>query len=256
MLNLEKIAINAVTNALNSDELKQTIESRIEKTITSVLHESFHEYSDFGRDFKEAVKNEMKLDLESVGFLEYNHFVAATIKDRFKAQTESATFNQVDEMLKSIIGSAAPVVTIDSLVDDMKKQKEDHDDSHCGQFALIFSRGANSWDNGKIKISFDDDREMYDGRDNRAGDCRSSITVSMETKKVIGFDMGHQGNTEKAKITTYNHNFESKLFRMYATGTVIDFGDHDESIMEMTPGDELSADEFDIDTSYDWHEDY
>lgn len=256
MLNLEKIAINAVTNVLNSDELKQTIEARIEKTITSVLHESFQEYSDFGRDFKEAVKKEMKLDLDNVGFLEYNHFVAATIKDRFKAQTESATFNQIDEMLKKIIGGAAPVVTIDDLVDDLQKQRDEYSDRHCGQFALIFSRGADSWNNGEIKISFDDDKEMYDGRDNTAKHCRSSITVSMETKKVIGFDMGHQGNTEKAKVTTYRHNFESKLFRMYATGTVIDFGEYDEPIMEMTPGEEMSATDMDIDTSYPWHEDY
>lgn len=255
MLNLEQVAINAVSKVLSSDELKQTVESSVEKTITSIMKDTFREYSDFGKAFKKAIEEQMKVDLDNVGFLEYNHFVAATIKDRFKAQTEGPTFNQIDEMLKGIIGSAAPVVTIDNLVDDLKKQKEEYDQGHCGQFALIFSRGADSWDNGKIKINFHKDKEMYISTERSAKHCDSSITISMDTKKVIGFDMGYQGDTDKAKLTTYRHDFESKLFRMYATGTVIDLGDYGESIMEIMPGEELSAYDIDIDTSYDWHED-
>ncbi|MFI3273268.1 hypothetical protein [Vibrio sp.] len=54
MLDLEKIALDAVTNALNSDSLKESIEKKITETIEKEITDMFRSYSDFGKSFEKG----------------------------------------------------------------------------------------------------------------------------------------------------------------------------------------------------------
>lgn len=258
MLNIEKIAIEAVKNALNSEALQKSIEEKITETITRELTDQFRSYSEFGKAFDAAIKENMKIDLDNVGFMEYNHFVATTIKDKFKSQLSKPTENQIENMINDVIQLQPETVSLDDIVQKLKDAKSEYEHDHSGSFALWVTRGSESYNNGKLTIHFDEDSTIgwAGDKEKQPKDCGYSFEIDMNTKKVIGFNLGHRGNTGTATVKAWRHCVESSFFKMYATGSKIDLGDYEESIMEMAPGDELSGyDDLDIDTSYEWHED-
>lgn len=255
MLNIEQVAIEAVKNALNSESLKEIVEKKITETIEREVSDQFRTYSDFGKAFETAIKEQMKIDLDNIGFTEYNHFVATTIKNKFKAQLGKPLENQVDNLINEVLKLESDTVTLDSIIEDWRKAKSEYDQDSCGQFAFFVVRGADSWDNGQLTFYFDEDLEKsYSQRSKRPSDCEASFTISMDTKKVIRFNLGFAGDSETPQVRTWRHCVESKFFRMYATGSVIDLGDYEDAIMELTPGGEFDADDLDIDTCYEWYE--
>ncbi|TGZ35341.1 hypothetical protein EQ875_01622 [Photobacterium damselae subsp. damselae] len=256
MLDLEKIATDAVTKALNSDSLKESIEKKISETIEREVTDMFRSYSDFGKTFEKAVKEKMILNVDQLNFTNYNQWLAVTIKERFKAHIERPTFNQIDNMLNEIMPVAAPQVSLDDLIESLRKSKDEYDSDHCGRFAVCFKR-----DNGYlakyITISFDEDFEQYTFRSSfchnrKSADCSCSIKIELGSYKVVGFDIGSRGNTDTAKVRTFKRDFESKLFNMYAAGTVIELGDYLEAFNNMQEGDELDAEDLGVDNSYEW----
>lgn len=255
MINIEKIAIEAVKNTLNSDSLKEAIETRIQEAITSKLEDQFRTYSDFGRAIESAIKEQMKIDLDNIGFTEYNHFVATTIKNKFAEQANKASENQIENMINEVLRLESDVVTLDSIIEKFRNAKSDYDHDSCGRFAFFVTRGGDSWNNGRLTFHFDSELEKsFSTSRKRASDCETSFTISMDTKKVIGFNLGHYGNTNTPEVKTWRHDVQSMFFRMYATGSVIDLGDYEDAIMEMTPGEERDADDLDIDNCYPWFE--
>lgn len=255
MLNIEQIAIEAVKNTLNSDSLKEVIEAQIQETITRELKDQFRTYSGFGKALEAAVKEQMKIDLDNIGFTEYNHFVATTIKNKFAEQIGKTTENQIENMINEVLRLESDVITLDSIIEKFRNAKSDYDHDSCGQFAFFITRGGDSWNNGQLTFHFDDELERsFSTERKRPSDCEASFTISMDTKKVTGFNLGRWGDTNEPKVKAWRHDVESMFFRMYATGSVIDLGDHEEAIMEMGPGCEWDADDLDIDTYYPWYE--
>ncbi|MBY3789538.1 hypothetical protein HPQ32_14010 [Photobacterium carnosum] len=256
MLNLEQIAINAVKKALNSDSLKESIEKKITETIESEITYMFRSYSDFGKSFEKAVQEKMMLNVDELNFTNYNHWLAVTIKERFKAHTERPTFNQIDTMLNEIMPVSAIQVSLDDLIDGLRNSKDKYDSDHSGRFAVCFSRNSGCLAK-YITIGFDEEFKKgghgYSSDNPKtASDCSYSIKVDISSHKVVGFDMGYRGNTDSAKIITWKHDFESKLFNMYAAGSVIDLGDYLEAFNNMQEGDDLNADDLGIEYSYKW----
>ncbi|PTO77591.1 hypothetical protein [Vibrio splendidus] len=258
MLNIEQIATNAVKNTLASAELQEAIEKKIEETITSELTDFFRSYSDFGKAFKGALKDQLKLDMDNLGILEYNHFITTTIRERFNKHIEGPVVNQVDTLLNEICPTAGETVQFDDLITMLKDGITDYQPDHSGSFAVCFKREDRSWNSSYISIGFDEDSatsSYLSTGDKSFNECRNTIQVDIKTRKVIGFNIGYQGNDSKAKVTTFKRDFESHLFRMYATGSVIDFGDIHDQFMELGEGDEVTAYDMDIETEYDWAND-
>ncbi|EDP60820.1 hypothetical protein [Vibrio sp. AND4] len=255
MLNIEQIATNAVKNTLASSELQEAIEKKIESTITSQLTDFFRCYSDFGKAFEGALKEQLKLDMNNLGITEYNHYITTTIRERFNKHMEGPAINQIDSLINEICPTAGETVQFDDLITKLKDGITDYQSDHSGRFAICFKRKDYSWDSDHIHIGFDEEAEssaVFCSGDKLFDDCKSSIKIERKTRKVVGFDIGYQGNDSKAKVSTYRHDFESFLFRMYATGSVIDFGDINEQVMDLGAGEEISAYYMDIDTSYYW----
>ncbi|PTO69296.1 hypothetical protein [Vibrio splendidus] len=258
MLNIEQIATNAVKNTLASAELQEAIEKKIEETITSELTDFFRSYSDFGKAFQDTLKSQLKLDMDNLGILEYNHFITTTIRERFNKHIEGPVINQVDTLLNEICPTAGETVQFDDLITMLKGGITDHECDHSGRFMVCFKRENENWNSSFISIGFDGEAESDSYRSNenkRFSECRASIEVDINTRKVIGFDISSQGSSKKAKVITFKRDFESYLFRMYATGSVIDFGDIQDQVMEIGKGEEISAYDMDIETGYDWAND-
>lgn len=258
MLNIEQIAINAVKNTLASDELKGAIEQKIEETITSQLSSFFRSYSDFGKSFEAALNDQLKLDMSNVGILEYNHFITTTLRERFNKHIEGPAINQIDTLIGEICPTASEVVEFDDLVEKLRDSKSEYEDSHSGRFSVCFMRREESWRSDELNIGFDEEsRRGYSGHgsEKKFSDCSCSIRVNLKTRKVVGFDIGYQGSDSKAKLTTFKRDFESFLFRLYASGSVIDFGDITDAVMEIAEGEETNAYNLDMDTGYEWAHD-
>lgn len=252
MLNLEQIAIDAVKNVMNSDALKEAIEKKITETITSEITDTFRSYSPFAKAFEAAIKEQMKIDLDNIGFMEYNHFVATTIKKKFMDQLGKPTEEQIGNMVNEVLQLQAETVTLESILDDWRNSKTEYDPNQPERFAFFVSRGKDSWNNGKITFHFDEDSVLGYSSERKASNCDYSLTISMDTKKVIGFDLGCGGSKDDAKIKRWRHALESNFFRMYASGTVIDLENYEDLIIEMMPGDVFSANDIDADSAYTW----
>lgn len=257
MLDLEKIALNAVTKALNSESLKEAIENKITETIEREVTDIFRSYSDFGKSFEKALKEKMMLDVEQLNFTEYNHWLTVTIKERFKQHTERPTFEQIDKMLNEIMPVAAETVSLDDLIEKLRKSSDEYDSNKSGRFAVCFNRDT-GYSAKYITIGFDSEfeKQSYSSYNSpkKAKECECSIRVDISTHKVVGFDMGFQGGQDDARLLTWRHDFESNCFRMYAAGSVIDLGDYLEAFNNMQEGEYLDADDLCIENCYEWYE--
>ncbi|OME10426.1 hypothetical protein BSK47_30850, partial [Paenibacillus odorifer] len=60
--------------------VEKIIKKQLESTIKDIVEDSLRSWSDFGKGLKEAVKNQLQINLEQLDIPSYNHVILDAIK--------------------------------------------------------------------------------------------------------------------------------------------------------------------------------
>ena len=82
MIDLNKIVNDALVEMEGEKFVEGVVKKRLQETITSIVDDIFRSYSDFGKNLKNHIEENLKIDFENLGIEGYNTLVLAVVKEQ------------------------------------------------------------------------------------------------------------------------------------------------------------------------------
>lgn len=202
-------------NILVNDSLKriqeegyveEVVEEKIKKTITEIINDLFREWGPFGKNLKEELGNNLKVNLQELDLASYNHMVNNVVKENLDKIIHVKGTEKMKESLEKLLASAKDEYTLSELIEQMKADESHHGDS--------ITLHINDEGSSLAFIYFDPD----EGK--RKYDCKYSITVALETNEVRA--VGIDGSAFDNKVIMGGlFGLDETLFKIYTNGAKI-----------------------------------
>lgn len=215
--------MNAIINnklaELNAEGyVEKIIKKQLEDTIKDVVEDSLRSWSDFGKGLKEAVKNQMQINLDQLDIPSYNHVILDAIKAELERSVHDVGVAKMQEQLQELLGTKQESIKfseiIKEMVDDELKlgelEYEDykeitvHADKNYSTLAFIYFDPQPDQPNYRCKYRLVLDKEG----------CINSVQIAdktFDTKAIMGG----------------LHGLEATLFKLYTHGTKVIMDDYE-----------------------------
>ena len=82
MIDLNKIVNDSLVEIKKEGFVEQVVKNRLEKTITEIVDDVFREWSDFGKNLKTYIEDNLNINLKNLGIEGYNKLVSLAVKEQ------------------------------------------------------------------------------------------------------------------------------------------------------------------------------
>lgn len=200
--------------------IEKTVKAQIEKTITSLIHDTFRDYSDFGKDLKEAIKNEIKIDFSQLSLGGYSTTITTMIRNILKEKMNEDSRKEVERFLVSLESNDIPkelkiTEMVKKITDNFKQNYCFHDGIEKGEgftFTFDFFKAFPSSDILKdhYKICIDPEE------DKSPNECLIRIDYNSDSEEITEVTIEDRSVTENTFYSTKKWTLEGYLFQLYA----------------------------------------
>lgn len=187
-----------------------SVNKHVQYTVDKIVEDVFGRYSDFGKDLKKEVEEQLSLDLKKLNIRAYNHMVLEVIKQKIDESVTTVGIETIKEELDALLGSGEPPsYKLSELVDFMKAEQAD-DEDYFGQKISLHVQDRTSLT--FIRMDPDIDKESYE--------CKYDITVRNDTGQIHSIEINGT-EFDNRLIMGGLHGLAKVLFKLYTMkGTV------------------------------------
>lgn len=219
------IASGAVIDYLRSDKGVAAIEAQVAKTVQEAIRSTLGEYSDFGKQVKEAVAKALAihgdLDLPS-----YNHTVLQLIRMNVEKATRDSIQGQVAERMKFLLEPAPAEILLSDLIAQYRKYLQDRSEAGCvcdsrQKFYVRLHEDAPYFFH--VALS-DDTPTKHSSPDIAFGVSFARIESRPDEKRrgeIYTLRFAHAKEVERDLFVGPLYGFERMLFQMHAAKTKV-----------------------------------
>lgn len=235
MKELETAVLNAATEMVKSGRLEAVCKKQIEESLTSIVKEVFSTYSPFGKNLKETIASQLKIDPSQLGLSEYNQTVLAIVQQKIDAVIDKTVRIKLAKDLDDLLGEAAPKeIKLSRLILDFKKwASKDGGGDGSGCTIILDPPEYSSY---YLAIDSKPRVTKYN--------CRFRLMIALSDGKVFGIHI--DGIDPSKSIFLGNmYGFPRQLFQMYAAGTriVVDERSFDTGLRDRNDDEEGEVDD-------------
>lgn len=213
MIDLNKIVNDTLVKLEKEQFVETVVKKRLEKTITEIVDDTFREWSDFGKNLKEYIRENLNVNLESLGLEGYNSLALAAIKEELDKCITIQGIEKIKETTKEILSDVKPEYTLSEIIECLKgaSLKEEYEYDEGDSIALIINGEEDGYKHiylseeepyGKSKYNYD-----YQIDINREG---KPYSIKLKGKEI-----------DKNKILGGLYGLDKLLFKIYASGSKI-----------------------------------
>lgn len=219
-MDLNKIVNDSLVKLEEEKFVEGVVKKRLEKTITDIVDDIFREYSDFGKNLKEHVEENLKIDLSNLGIEGYNTCVLAAIKEQLDKTITVQGIEKIKKTTEEMLQDVKDEYTLSELIEKLKdedyRDKWEHDEDD--KVALIIEDARNGYKHIYLSEEEESSRYSYDYQ----------ISIDKEGKPYSIRIKGDEINTKKILGGLYG--LDELLFKIYAHGSkiVLDQGEDPE----------------------------
>ena len=116
MIDLNKIVNDTLVKLEKEQFVETVVKKRLEKTITEIVDDTFREWSDFGKNLKEYIRENLNVNLESLGLEGYNSLALAAIKEELDKCITIQGIEKIKETTKEILSDVKPEYTLSEII--------------------------------------------------------------------------------------------------------------------------------------------
>ena len=141
MIDLNKIVNDTLVKLEKEQFVETVVKKRLEKTITEIVDDTFREWSDFGKNLKEYIRENLNVNLESLGLEGYNSLALAAIKEELDKCITIQGIEKIKETTKEILSDVKPEYTLSEIIERLKgaSLKEEYEYDEGDSIALIIN---------------------------------------------------------------------------------------------------------------------
>lgn len=215
-MNLETAVQDQLNALVGSGKIEEIIQSNVENTVKSIIKDSLSEYSDFGKNLKNVIKEVMKVDVSKVSALMYQQIVI----DQVNKSLEENLLTQIQQPLSAVLGKIlAPfeqrTYKLSEMVEVFKDQERDGDED--GYLTVLVEDGGYS----AIYVGLDkeEDKQRYS--------CEYQFSIDKKTGVIWSFEAkGYRSVSMDVTKNSFHGAFEKMLFNLYASQCPIELDEN------------------------------
>lgn len=210
MNDLKQAVIAAMDKIVASGAIEKKIEETIQKTIESIINETFRDHSDFSKNLKEQLSDKIKINLDLIDLPTYNVMIENAIKTRVNEVMTEQHAKLIQENIDSILKIEEKDWKLSEFIEEFKEQLHEYDGERSGESitCIVENGGGGSYkDMWHIRIDEDEGKEKYH--------CSIKLFVSDDMIKSVKYD-GEEW--DKDKFIGWKRGIEATLFRIYSQG--------------------------------------
>lgn len=226
MQELQNVVSTAFANIVASGAIEKAIEAKLEKTITEAIDNELRSYSDFGKAISDGVKRSLQVDFDNLGIPGYNDLILKILRQKLDANLSTALTAGIEEQMAELLAPAPTEITLEDLVDALKKDETRHGSPPDERITLIVEQDEH-YSSMQFTMVYLDRVAVSDKRS-----C--SHRIHLCDGKILGIHIDRK-DADKTLFVGPLFGFEKRLFQMYAAGTKLIVGDAHDDISRYYP---------------------
>lgn len=171
-MDLNLIVNNTLSELKEEGYVEKIVKKQLEKTIQDIIEDSLRSYSDFGKELKGQVQNQLQFNLQRLDIPSYNQVVLNIIKTELERSIHEDGAKRIQESIQEILGTAEKEYKLSDLIQEIVKQdcelnELDYDDyqeitviiedKYGSKHIYIDPEEDVSWYQCKYSLTLDDD---------------------------------------------------------------------------------------------------
>jgi hypothetical protein len=205
--------MNGLKNMQESGKVQEIVEKYLEKTIDSVVEDLFGSWSDFSKDLKKTIQDEIQINLKELKISSYNHMILNAVKEKLDTVISSTGIEKIEQELDQLLNAEQREYKLSELIEMLKKEAMEYEDPE---------------DFAEKEISFhhDSDRKTlhfiyFDSEEDKAHyRCAYRLVIHPETGLVQSIEINER-TFDNRLIMGGLRGLDGILFKIYSTGAKI-----------------------------------
>ena len=209
----------AFKQMVESGALNKVITESVEKSVTSVIKQTFESYSPFQKALTENVNKSLVINFDDLGLAGYNDMLLKIIKSRVDASIFKTAEKQITEGMDELMASPPAEVKLSDLVKEFRKYAAE---DRPPDSEISFHCKDSDSSTGYFQCAMDEKsgKPHYD--------CGYRFAVT-DKGEIYSLKFPHEGDVTKGLFVGRRFGFEKTLFQLWACKTkmVMDVDDVD-----------------------------
>lgn len=128
---LNKTIQQAIVEAINPEAIVSIFQKQIQSTTESIARDMFSQWNtDFSKQLKEIMSEQLKINLSGISFAEYNHNIKVAIENQLKNEIRDTQLKMVQDVVDSIMLLSPKTIKLSEIEKEwVKYWLEEHSDS-------------------------------------------------------------------------------------------------------------------------------
>ncbi|MGX9721820.1 hypothetical protein [Bacillus pumilus] len=217
-MDLNKMVMNSLTKMESAGEVQEIVDKHVAKTIVSIVDDFFGSWSEFSKNLKKQVGEELQVNLKELDLASYNTFIMKVVKEKLDDSIASEGVKRINETIDALLDSAKSEYRLSELVKELAEEVDTdelgYDDYH--EMTMIID---DTFSLSKIiYLDSENDKEKYD--------CKYTFWVNKETGKISNIQIKEDRHRSR-EVNEFDaraimrgfRGLEEILFKMYARGS-------------------------------------
>lgn len=160
-MDLNLIVNNTMADLQKEGYVEKIIKKQLEKTIQDIIEDSFRSWSDFGKELKQQVQDQMQFNLDRLDIPSYNHVILNIIKSELERSVHEDGAKQIQESIQKILGTSKEEYKLSELITEIVKQDCELNELDCEDYKEITVIVENKYGSKYIYIDPEEDKNWY-----------------------------------------------------------------------------------------------
>lgn len=208
MIDLNKIINDSLTKIEAEGYVQQVVESKVKETLKSVINDCLNSWSDFGKNLKEEIKANLKINLNQLDIAEYNVLVLNAVKEKLDEVVTVQGIEKIKEGMDKMLTNIKPEYTLSEIIEAIKDEERDYRNSEDS--ITLFIEESYSI----IRIYLNDQEESH------KHNCKYNIWIHEKDKTACRVQVSDRRFDKNSELRAL-FGVEKLLFKIYATGAKV-----------------------------------
>jgi hypothetical protein len=227
MIDLNKVINQSMTKIEEEGFVEKVVKKRLEETVSSIVDDLFRSYSDFGKDLKNEVSQQLNINLKELNLAGYNTMVLNAVKEKLDEAIHIQGTEKIKETLDELLSDVKKEYTLSELIDEMKNKANEYGEYNGQEISFHIDPRRDIL----TFIDFDEEpnKDKYQ--------CKYKIWVNSETGIIAGAEIRDR-KFDNRVIMGGLRGFEETLFKIYTTGPKLIIDEHKVDVEYGDPEDD------------------
>ncbi|WP_271725627.1 hypothetical protein [Bacillus paralicheniformis] len=209
-MNLNQMVNESLKNIEEEGFVQATVEKKMKQTMESIIDDIFSSWSSFGKNLKEHIQQELKVNLDELKLEAYNHMILNVVKEKMDEAIHVQGTEKIKKQLDDLLSDTKPEYRLSEIIEKMKDEalEWDSDEYFDKQISLHIEPMSS--------MAF-----VYFDKEEYKEDYRCKYRLAIDEKGILRRCTIDDKEFDNRVIMGGLHGVDELLFKIYTTGAKV-----------------------------------